>query len=43
MPHEGADVLYLPAPGAMALYFSCEFNGRQKLIRQIHALKPAER
>jgi hypothetical protein len=43
MPHEGADVLNLPAPGAMAPYFTCEFDGRQKLIRQPHGLKLAER
>jgi hypothetical protein len=42
MPHEGSDVLNLPAPGAMAPYFTCEFDGRQKLIRQLHGLKPAE-
>jgi hypothetical protein len=27
----------------MALYFPCEFDGRQKLIRQIHGLKLAGR
>jgi len=43
MPHEGADVLNLPAPGAMALYFACGFDGRKKLIRQLHGLKLAER
>ena len=43
MPHEGADILNLPAPGAMASYFTCEFDGRQKLIRQPHGLKLAER
>ena len=43
MPHESSDVLNLPAPGAMAPYFTCEFDGRQKLIRQLHGLKLAER
>ena len=43
MPHEDADVLNLPAPGAVAFYFTYEFDGRQKLIRQIHGLKPAQR
>ena len=43
MTHEGADVLNLPAPGAMALNFMCEFDGRQKLIRQPHGLKLGER
>ena len=43
MPHEGSDVLNLPATGAMAPYFTCEFDGRQKLIRQLHGLKLAER
>jgi hypothetical protein len=43
MPHEGSDVFYLPAPGAMALYFTYEFDGRQKLIRQLHGLKLAKR
>ena len=43
MPHEGSNVLNLPAPGTMALYFTCEFDGRQKLIRQLHGLKLAER
>ena len=27
----------------MAPYFTCEFDGRQKLIRQLHGLKLAER
>jgi hypothetical protein len=43
MPHEYSDVLNLPAPGAMALYFACEFDGRPKLIRQLHDLKLAVR
>jgi hypothetical protein len=43
MPHEDSDVLNLPAPGAMAPYFTCEFDGRQKLIRQLHGLKLADR
>jgi hypothetical protein len=43
MPHEGSDVFYLPAPGAMALYFTCEFDSRQKLIWQLHGLKLAKR
>jgi len=43
MPHECADVLKLSAPGAMTPYFTCEFDGRQKLIRQPHGLKLAER
>jgi hypothetical protein len=43
MPHEGSDVLNLPAPGAMAFYFMCEFDGRQKLIRQFHGRKLAGR
>jgi hypothetical protein len=43
MPHEGSDVLNLPAPGAMAFYFMCEFDGRQKLIRHFHGLKLAGR
>jgi len=43
MPHEGADVLNLPAPGAMAPYFTYEFDCRQKLIRQLHGLKLAGR
>ena len=43
MPHEGSDVLNLSAPGATAPYFVCEFDGRQKLIRQIHGLKLTER
>ena len=29
----------LSSPGAMALYFTCEFYVLQKFIRQIHALK----
>jgi len=43
MPHESSDVLNLPAPGAMTPYFTCQFDGRQKLIRQLHGLKLAER
>jgi len=43
MPHEGADVLNLPAPGAMAPYFTCEFDGRQKLTRLPDSLKTDER
>lgn len=39
MPQEGADVPNLSSPGAMALYFTCEFYVLQKFIRQIHALK----
>jgi hypothetical protein len=42
MPHEGSDVLNLPAPGARAPYFTCEFDGRHKLFRQLHGLKLAE-
>ena len=43
LPHEGADVLNLPAPGAMVLCFTREFDGCQKLFRQIHGLKLAGR
>jgi hypothetical protein len=43
MPHKGSDELNLPAPGAMAPYFMCEFDGRQKLIRQFQGLKLAGR
>jgi hypothetical protein len=43
MPHEDADVLNLPAPGAMVLYFTCECDGRQKFIRQIQGFKLAGR
>jgi len=43
MPHEDADILNLPAPGGIAPYSVCEFDGRQKLIRQPHGLKPSER
>jgi len=42
MPHEGTDVLNLPAPGALAPYFKCEFDDRLKFIRQPHGLKLAE-
>ena len=43
MPHEGPDELNLPAPGAAAFYFMGEFDGCQKLVRQIHGLKLAGR
>jgi hypothetical protein len=43
MTHEGADVLHLPAPGATALYFTCEFDGCKKLIRQLYGRKLAGR
>jgi hypothetical protein len=43
MPHEGADVLDLPAPGAMALYFTREFDGCLKLFGQRHGFQVAQR
>jgi hypothetical protein len=43
MPHENSDVLNLPAPGTTAPYFTCEFDGCQKLTRKLHGLKLNER
>ena len=43
MSHEGANVFDLPAPGAVALYFSCQNDGRQDLIWKLHGFKLAQR
>jgi hypothetical protein len=42
MPHESADVLNLPAPGAAAPYFMYTFDGGQKFIGQLHGRQLAE-
>jgi hypothetical protein len=42
MPHEGADVLNLPAPGTAAPYFMYAFDGGQKFIGQLHGRQSAE-
>jgi hypothetical protein len=41
LPQESADVLDLPAPGPMTLYFTREFHGSDKLVRQPHGFKLA--
>jgi hypothetical protein len=43
MPHEGPDVLNLPAPGAMFAYFTGELDCRPKLTGQRYGFKLAGR
>ncbi len=43
MPHEGPDILNLPAPGAAAAYFMDQFDDGQKFIRQLYGLELTER
>jgi predicted dehydrogenase len=43
MPHESADILNLPAPGAAAFYLMDEINRCQKLFRQRQGIQLARR